>query len=393
MNYREYFERYKTGSADESEIRAIEGDIEKHRVLSDYLDETMDRELLTGGSVPDNAAGLCGEIPASKKDPGLARMIRRAVNRKLIIFSLIVGAAVLAVVLFLLFGLSPYMDANYYDPAKTEKADHQVINITELPLAVYTELHCAEREFQHADITPEGFGRYNIDMVFEDGGKFRHYYVNMDKGHIVGNGFEWRSNGMTVNEFTRGIEYMYEAYDDSGDIAELKTLPQSAVVTASVSFKKDEDLRAVQDLIGRYSTVYVPVRITAHNDQKMDYYGFVPNGSGLVYEKEMYGAEAYPYLDLAQYYDDNNTHGPVPADACETHFKSMLKYMRDQTAFNEAFNNDLDYSEVLSYVEQNGVKTFGMIVSVPVGELLELRRDARVESMRIRDVKVSRFSR
>lgn len=67
--------------------------------------------------------------------------------------------------------------------------------------------------------------------------------------------------------------------------------------------------------------------------------------------------------------------------------------MNDNKSFNEAIDNYAEYDLVLNYVEENGVKSFGVVAMTSPETLLKIMNEGFVEKISILDVKVSMFSK
>ncbi|WP_404988526.1 anti sigma factor C-terminal domain-containing protein [Clostridium culturomicium] len=382
MTYRDKFKAYLDGSLDKEESRQIEEELEKIRVLSDYLNDEIDDKLFEDETAKEQYG--C----TSEKEMDMKNLIQRAVNKKLRKLGIVVGSIVLAIVLFLMFGLSPIMNKIYYNPGELLGDFSSVID---LPLAVYTELHTANKWFNYTNITPEGYGKYNLKVGYQFNGVIEDFYVTMDKGKFVGYYEDMLKSNLFSNSFTRGTEYNYFEPNDEYALEELRKLPDTAIVEAAVSFPKDLDLKELEKLQKEYNDfhiTYIPVRVTDTSHQVMDYFGIEPTGTGIIFDKETYDEEKYPLLELA-----NAPGREITPEQKEIHFKSMLKYMAEAKEFNEAINSHIDYKSALEFVEENGAKTFGVVVKMPVKELMQLRQDGAVENILVTDAKLSIFSK
>lgn len=389
MDYRKRFESFRKGELEGGEKAEIENDIERQRVIGDYIDEEIDEGLFEDGGRKEGTVGGTEENAA---------LINKAVSRKLRKYSACAGAIVLAIAVFLIFGLSPLVDSVYYDPGKKITSNNITRNTIDLPLSVYTELRCAEKKYNFSDVEPEGYGKYGVKITLaQDRGNIEKeiYYLTMDKGKFTEKESGWQSNfPETYFQDMASEDSQYNNYDDSADIAKLEKLPETAVVTACFCFKQYEDLSFINELDNNsFHITYVPISISDKNN----------DGSGLYFGYSLKTALTSPrYVDDTKYIDflkrypelDLSEANPVdfPAERLETHFKSMLKYMADEKDLNFALDDDPKiYSKALDYVEKNGVKAFGAVVSAPVGELLKMRQNSEVKTMNVVDVKLYEF--
>ena len=177
-----------------------------------------------------------------------------------------------------------------------------------------------------------------------------------------------------MNIFKYGV-YPYDDYDndDSSEIEELKLLPKTAQANIYVSFKEDIDMKEIVRLINKYEDLYfswVGIRTCDKKTQQLPQMGFETSGSGIVLEG-FEENEKYPYLE------------------------SLLKYMIDNKSFTE-LNHPNVYEDVykytLDYVNKNGVKSYGVLVTGDAESILKLREESYVYGISIDDVKISSYS-
>lgn len=382
MSYKDKFKAYLDGSLGEDKAREVEEDIEKIKVISGYLDEELDEKLF------DEDDRLEENVEITNKEEELKDLVQKAINKKLRRYGILVGSSVLAIVLFIMFGLSPIMDRIYYNPSEKLGSYSQAID---LPLAVYTELHCANRWFNYTNISSEGYGKYSLKVGYQFQGEIEDFYVTMDRGKFVGDFNGMLKDNLFGNSFTRGTASTNFEPDDKYTLDELRKLPDTAIVEAAISFPKDLDLKELEEIQKKYNDfyiTYVPVRVVEENAQAGAYFGFEPYGVGVVFDEDTYDNEKFPLLELA-----NKKERDVNTEQWEIHFKSMLKYMAEAEEFNTAINSYFDYKAALDYVEESGIKTFGVVVKMPVKDLLQLRDDGVVENILVTDAKLSIFSK
>ncbi len=183
MKFSELIEEYKQGKLSGEEAAALEGDIEKHEAIADYIAERDDIGLndLTIGSEPD------GDEKAEAQD--FMKKIRRQIRRSFLKAGLITGAIVLAAVLFIMFALPGLVSRAYYDPTEAVKTyDHGItVSRLDVDLAVYTELFVPERIRQQSTANGEGYGNYSvfIPQVQSISGNFRDTAGFIKKGKLT----------------------------------------------------------------------------------------------------------------------------------------------------------------------------------------------------------------
>lgn len=111
----------------------------------------------------------------------------------------------------------------------------------------------------------------------------------------------------------------------------------------------------------------------------------------------------YPYLDLVDYHDDfkgassEEKYHKFVSNAYATHFTSLLTYMYDHEDFVKAFdfnpNQTTFYKNSLNYINENGIKTYGLLVYGEAENIYNFINNENINSIYIDDVKVSKYSK
>lgn len=403
MGYKEKLKDYAEGTLEGREKEKVESDIDRQSAIGDYLEERMDSDIFEEHNGAD--AKHAGE------DGELSKLVQKAVSRKLKKFGIWTGAIVLAITLFLMFGLSPLVDAMYYDPGIELSESDNTYKMINVPLAVYTELHCPGKYFAGAEIEDEGFARYKIELNFYTPSYSSNFFMRqvyrfvIDKGEMQTEGPKWRESipRPFFSQVYNPVQYAGDPFEvcNKANAEKLEKFPETAMVTASLTFKDDLGLEVVNDFRSDETMVtFVPIKTS---EEDGDYptagnFGIAPNWGLSIVSSYM---EEYPYLlsDAVEETDVRFTvsgwKGTPDIKIWETHFKSMLKYMDDQKEFRQIVcsNDDnsgyqYDYASALKYVEENGVKTYGVIVYGPVDEILRMAKDDRVKMMFVMDAQL-----
>lgn len=381
MGYKEKIQKYKGGGLSEEERRELEQEMEKIREISDYI---YDLEL-------DESADFSGEREKSAEES--LKKIRRSVSRRFLKAGAITGVIVIAVVMFLIFGLSPLMNRIYYDP--TEEIG-EVSTALDVPMHVFTELHCVDQNYSYALAKPEGFGNYSIECGFFSGYQSSKENLFLHKGKFNEDTFN-DTFGLNQSTDDFEVEQTYlengktvaQKKDDGFYVKELARLPESSYVKCAVNFKSALSLKDLQNIMDT-NHVY-GVRAVADLGERASYgrhLGFTPGSAGHVMEKGAYDQKKYPYLC--------NTDAETP-DEWALHFQNMLEYLLDSEDFMNAVpDGELQkewYEEALAYVKKNGVKVYSVVVFASPENLRNMRKDSNVATISIMDVKVSEYSR
>lgn len=370
MGYKEKIQKYKDGTLSEDERRDLEQEMEKIREISDYI---------YGLKLSENA-DFSGEREKSAEES--LKNIRRSVSRRFLKAGVATGAIVIAVVMFLIFGLSPLMNRLYYDPAE---AASEASTVLDVPMHVFTELHCVDQNYSYALAKPEGFGSYSIKCGFSSGLQSSEESLFLNKGKFDEDSFY---DTFKLNHSTDDFE-VTEKRDDRFYVKELARLPESAYVKCAVNFKKALSLEELRDIMDR-NQVYGVRAIADLGERQIsaNHLGFIPGSSGKILEKDAYDSKQYPYLC--------NTDAETPKEWA-LHFQNMLEYLIENDDFMGAIpDGELQkeqYKEALAYIKKNGVKVYSLVTFASPENLRNMRKDSRVANISIMDVKVSEYSR
>ena len=107
--------------------------------------------------------------------------------------------------------------------------------------------------------------------------------------------------------------------------------------------------------------------------------GFCPLPSGMSIS---WDREKYPYLSLLDNSDLSHVAEANDEETMQTHFISMLSYIRDHDEILSMMGQTTDspnrYQNMINYVKKNGLKIHGFAVSAKKKALLELYQEAMV---------------
>lgn len=389
MRYKEKFRKYLDGELEKAEAEAVEADLERMEVLLSYMDESLDKELFEKGE------------NETREEQDFHREITKAMDRKLRKYAAASGAIVLIIVITLVYGLSPFLNMIFYNPARTdeifdEKTESAVVyQPFQLPLSVYMELFCGEKGFASANVRAEGFGRYTVDVQTQIDGEISHHPLDLVRDHLYRQDISWNISDLPGNAFTHYYSGELGCSIGTEEAKErLDGLPESLKVRAAISFAETKDAKELVEFMGRYDAQYLYIPIEVHSAGFSGYWGFMPEAAG--YDVTgMYSQEEYPYLDLWQYEGG----GLCPPEVLTLHVKSMLKFMltEENRKFLEIFDSHIPgenaadtfkYQEALGYVEECGINGYGAVVFASKTQLLELLEDASVDGIYMLDSKL-----
>ena len=210
MSFRELMEKYKIGQATAEERRMVEEELEKFELINEFeyekIEETVTEE--TDTSIRKDNRNQDEEFTAS---------IRREIRRTFVRAGIITGAAVIAIVLFILFAMPRITDLFYYDPgqniavSESGKEDSNETNRMSLDMAVYTELMTPEALRDYVNVEDRGYGCYDINIiqtVTQDNEETRNVSGRIERNKLtlydtnvinplIGNTFGWYQRGET----------------------------------------------------------------------------------------------------------------------------------------------------------------------------------------------------
>lgn len=388
MRFRELFDRYLKGEASPEEKEIVENEIEKNEVINDYLAESIELSIPVEGGVPFNN----DSERDSSTDDQILQNIQRVINKKLRKTALSSVLMVLFIFLVIRFGVSPLMNSSYYNPAKKVT---EFTNQLTVDMAVFTELHFPGNTTDYTMSEPLDYGNYDIKV--QQGDDFKRYSAVYEGKIERGEMKYFRQDFFRypyMNAFHYGV-YPYEDYRPDGDRMyreELAKMPESSLAKVYVSFKEDIPISQVTALMKEYNTLYfswVAVRPCPIDKQQLLQFGFNPTGHGVVLGEKTVDDEKYPHFELAIY-----PQRPIPSEVMETHFKTLLKYMGDSPDFLKLVMRGPEiYKNTLEFVESNGVKSYGVLVIGKSSDILKLRGNPLIDSIRIDDIKLSSYSR
>ncbi|MGL5616297.1 MAG: anti sigma factor C-terminal domain-containing protein [Sarcina sp.] len=384
MSFKEIFLKYQKGIATEEEKKLVEEELEKNDIINEYLSEKLfSREA--GNNHNDFINDGKVEIVKKKIDKKLSKIVFK---------SIVITLAIIAMGKFI---VTPTFNSYFYNPnGKGNYKESEAIGEFFVKVSVFTNLHFPGYITNFGtEAIPRGYGVYDININQHNrfnndkkinGRLIRNKFFSEDENLFlfpsVGIFYDKENNFGFSNENSRGqSEKDLNFYRE-----ELKKLPETALVSAFISFKEDLDLEQLEKVKEDININWVAIR----GMERSSAIGFEPQGVGPVIDKGKYDEEKYPFLELA----NSEENEIFNKEKLETHLKSQLKYMRDSEEFlNSIFKiNDISkiyYSDQLEYIEKNGVKSYGILVTGTTKEMLELTEKEYFNSIFVDDVKLS----
>lgn len=392
MNFKKLLEAYRKGEATPEQIRLVEEEIEKNKLINDYICEEMEME-------PPEHETTTTDKPNKESYKAVKKIMRRTLLKVGAIAAVVVLAALLAAE----YIVSPLVASKYYNPAKMivdEESSGLYYPITQggLDMMVLSELHTYYKVLTSFYADDIGYGKYHIQRRMFDlfDQEYDDTYVTVTRDD--GDGELWADS--------RTLDFIHNnAYDLSrrtyfNGPEELEELPDTAVVEAAVLFSEERTIPELIDLMetntdlffewvavtNEYSDVIKP----ACSIPYIGILGFRPvhvPGSFHVPSDIDIG---YPYLSLPP---DKK----VTADILEQHFISLLTYYCDHQELNAYYYADhpkgkdimTRYEHIFKKIQENGVKTYGTVVIGSPEDITSLYDRGIVNGIEIYDMKYS----
>lgn len=321
---------------------------------NDMFDEALDREW-------DRAQEEAQELK------NLRQTLQRRERKTL--FRSVLAVAVLMLVLFC--AVIPGLEYLLWNPERNTY-DIEFTNDLDLTLLAYSELFSPSQMVWHAHPEHTGLGTYTLSVsMYEDFDPSVNQYNTavLRRGQLeFPQGF-WRY--LSVNHFDRASypEYPLSKFTQQYYREKLEALPDYVLVRAAVSFPKDltmEELIAFSRTLEEANIEWVGIRNAPADQQALPLCGMKPYMGGAIFT-EMNAH--YPCFDIKTL--------DVTAEHFENHFKTLLRFSQDQVdagrgipAGTNLYQNY--YADVLTFVEENGVMTYGCYVVCSADQLLEL---------------------
>ena len=392
MNFKELLKRYQEGSATEEERQIVEKELDKYRSIEDYLSENLsDRFFEKDGEIPDEEEAN----EKSAEDEDETNSIQKVVNRRL---AKVVLTSVLIVVLLyvgIFHGVSAVVDSMYYDPASTtnvEGEEYPALDI-EFDLRAYTSLNMPGYVTSFASIDSKGFGEYEVhyplrNLFTRDS---QRHFVNLTRGrvtYVVDGIFDWENRSGLWDGFDE-IRYPIPEYVDDAahegreheiqrknekTLRYLNELNPLSYLSMHIVFEEDLTMHEFYQLSREHRSLdfkWVGVRTTEPGsrwgeNQPMHLIGFNPNFNDEPSSNRRPDPEEFPFFNLIDMTELPIRFEEEFSEAYETHFRSRLTYLVDREEFIEIFDYNkykLDfYNEALEFIDEHGVKTYGVLV-------------------------------
>ena len=376
MNFNEAFEKYRASSASEEEIRFVEAEIEKNRLIGDYLEEQ------SGFALPET-------LPPMQEN-GDWKRIRRAVKRRSIVLVSSSVAILLALLLAFQFVGRPLLNKLYYDP--TIHSYNEFVGDFELSLAVYTSLHLPGLYQLNSFTKNTGIGKYSFSLPRYDmlSGSEKILSGSITRGKLSLPQEFWQGYPY-ANSFSYGDPYVHPPSEETlhSMLGYLKTLPDYLHAEVHISFDRDLTALELAELLQKYPDtgfVWLAVRAVEPEHQLRPAIGLKPNGSTAIVLDKI--NESYPNFQIFDALEEVTDASDLAA-LYESHFQALLKFQLDhpdiaraperaQTRINEESaleQHQRYYQGISQYIKENGLNSYGVVVVGSCAEIVKLAEE------------------
>lgn len=382
MNFKDAFNKYKENCASEEEKKYVEEELEKAALISDYLYDTSELD--------SRAIEISSEI----EPEGLANINKKLKKRNI----RLIGTSVISVFLLVLvfnYLLKPIINSLYYNPLKNSYSS--VNTDMEISVEALTRLHSPDVKFSGIDIENTGIGDYSFTLHLGDS-------LTLEPKNIIGKlekGKLTSSEGLFTSPFPTNFlrgrytgvnidEYVKDDYIKTLDY--LNKLPSYITAKAYVSFENDISMEDLEELYQQYSHdglqfYWAGIRSSSEKEQPYPLIGIDLYGSANSYDNIN---QQYDYFDLWKGLVDNKA---SLAKAYEEHFKALLSFQLDHLDFLRTLEDGINYEEyykgISSYIEENGLKSYGIVVIGTGEDILKLSEEDNIIRIHIQDLELS----
>ena len=310
MNFEEAFARYQAHTATAEETALVERELEKFRLLEDYL---AAREL---PDLPETPAG------AAQAE---TRAVKRRMNRRTGWTVLAAVAAVLAILALLQFVISPLVNRRVYYVPWREEADYDIDTYSEFDagMSAITALYMPLGSYGGSLINHTGFMTDTVDLGFLDNTGATRSGIGSQVTLRMGKLGWLNANDLSV----LGYGYMdFRSWHTQGGHtkAALEQLPDYFSVTSAVTFTRDLTADELAALMERHPELtFLSAKMEGELFPQALYCSL--QNTGVQYGSDL--NRDYPDFQFGDYPDFQVE--TVTGESIQQHFESLLQYLID----------------------------------------------------------------
>lgn len=412
MNYRELLSRYKKGLANEEEKQLVEEALEKYEALEEYLSKRYEEEFddIVKASDTDEQVEETNKLKKSVND----RLRKVILTSVLIVVGLYIGIFYIG---------SGIVDLIYYDPTAVTQSEKEEFSFSDFYYDMQAYISLNMPGYSISSFTfqePKGFGNYEVSYSLRDlfSENTQRYFINLSRGNLTyaedgifsaeNRFWLWRGFEKIQNTFPTDTETAIEILDKENQrrseetVRYLKDLNSLSYLSLNIVLQKDLTMKEFYDMVERYPSLdfkWAGVRTVEpgtqwSENQPMHLIGFNPNFNDEPSSTKHPDPQKYPLFNLVDFFDtlktSNKDYSELISQAYGTHFKSRLAYLRDREEFVDIFDYNYYktdfYDKALAYIDEHGVKTYGVLVFGTAKDLSESIKDIPYDSLYINKV-------
>lgn len=401
MSFKELLNKYKDGTATPEEIKTVEYELSKFEALNDFEYENMTQKMDILENVKKDEVGSANDADCSTNkliydSERFSKTIQKEIKRTFTKIGLCIGTSILAIVLFLIFGLSPLMNAMYYNPTelmwKESETDYPADRLT-IDMSTYTELLMPHKKYDSVYAVSQGYGKYYFRANKSIWVPFAEKNASM-AGQIDKNVMQIFTPDLFELPYpdVMGLSPMWDndmamcGYLPEEAESDIKNLTAKDPQEAYVTFSRDLTYEECESLVEKYE-VYDPWYGVRLSNYLMGY-GFSNSTDGMDYQGNTLN-DTYPAL-LHTFYNENcegdSEDVKVREEYFKNHFISMAKYISEQDIFLKMINADeIPADEIEEYIDKHGFKMYGMAIYADKETLLQLCNDENIYGVLLAD--------
>ncbi len=360
MNFEEVFARYQAHTATAEETALVEGELEKFRLLEDYL---AAREL------PDLPETPAGAAQAETK------AVKRRMNRRTGWTVLAAVAAVLAVLALLQFVISPLVNRRVYYVPWREEEDYDIDTYSEFDagMSAITALYMPLGSYGGSLLSHTGFMTDTVDLGFLDNTGATRSGIGSQVTLRMGKLGWLNANDLSV----LGYGYVdFRSWHTQGGHykAALEQLPDYYSVTSTVTFTRDLTADELAALMERHPELtFLSAKMEGFLFPQALYCSL--QNTGVQYGSDL--NRDYPGFQFGDY--PNFQLETVTGEIIQQHFESLLQYMIDHPRLADMAELELggrQYQRLLDTVREDGLKSSGVWVQGTPSAILTLLEES-----------------
>ena len=365
MDIKTAIEHYKNGTATEAE-----------RVLAE---DALDTFLLLEGLVKEDRTD---EVTVNIQKAADPRLIRRRLRKRsffqvlasiLLTFSLLLGILKIGI---------PAAESLYWQPDdssfEAESSDLLLV------LNTYSNLFCPEIDMRSVKSTHIGYASYDLELEYISEVEYPHSsYGNavLEKGNLCIPESFWPMvrrdylHNYASNDFK--MEYYTEIlslYPEYINVSAFVCFSEDITMQELLAFKLELSNRIPQNGLTHIGFFWTAIRCYEDTDENYDLPHCGLGTGGYVPAREI--NLVYPNFDGTQYPGVMSQGIPLASSTqvliYENQFIAQLSFMRDMCREGRGIGDQAFYENALAYIEENGIRVYGLYVVASPQMLLQL---------------------